>query len=180
VDLNNEIVLSPQQLKVLESADPLLHAEEASGSRSVLRSQLRHTSDLFHQIVASDKKSFMKVPTPSFVLNQRASRRPTKVVNTGGQAVDTEKVQNGAFWEHLQKAQASLSGKPGSELAKMQHGLGLLLESSASSWKDLQRKLQPYTKQLAKKLQTKDKNDLTIQEAFSLQEGYLSSANCTL
>jgi hypothetical protein len=78
VDLNNEIVLSLQQLKVLESADPLLHAEEASGSRPGLRSQLHHTSDLFHQIVASDKKSFMKVPTPSFVLDQRASRRPTK------------------------------------------------------------------------------------------------------
>jgi len=99
--MTDKPIMARHELKKLETTDPLLEAEEALGTRPMLRRKLNQMSNVLYQDNAADDellKSVVNLPMPSF-------ERPIEHQKS------VTKAQHGFMWDHLEKAHTSVQEK---------------------------------------------------------------------
>ncbi|CAB9522552.1 expressed unknown protein [Seminavis robusta] len=137
VEPDNQIVLSPEELKALEVTDPLLEAEQ--NSRPMLRNKLNQMSDVLEQ----DHFPAVDLPMPSFAQDHQMNvdKPKTKEAKASPAPQPEQDRNNVPICARLQQAQAKAMEQHRVNMEQLGCNVKLMLQNGATVLEDIQSKI---------------------------------------
>lgn len=145
-------ILSEKELKELKTTDPMLQAEEALGSRPLLRRKLNQMTDLLYQD-SDELKSIVDLPMPSFQTDKTEEKKEpvtTKPSQPKVVHVMPATAEPNVVWGQLQRAHQLVVDRHHQTLEKTekflkQHPLWIEMEKLQEQTKEHMKKFQSST-----------------------------------